>query len=767
MLFLSELSSFYCIDAPIFVSMHLISMYQKMYAINLCVMVILLVVSFGQSQTQASGVFEIRLKTVEKLTFTIDRVGGCCKNANGECSDECNAYFRICLKHFQSNIVADPPCTFGAVKISPTSDADGVDNSILEKFTTKAFPFKFKWPESFSVVIEAWHQPQPSPIDHHAMEDNRSRTDDQLLAQFSAHHTLRPHANWTEVAAFSTGTNTPLFYAYRIVCNEHYYGIGCENFCQARNDTHGHYMCSKNGAKICSNGWTGPYCEIPICSPGCHAQNGYCEVPNECKCRLGWQGRDCSECIRYPGCERGTCQQPFQCNCDEGWGGLFCSLDLNYCTHHQPCDNGGTCANTGQGSYTCTCADGFTGRNCELRKNPCVIEPCRNDGVCRSSRPGNYTCDCQEGFFGKNCESTTRTCVDSPCRNQGLCHDNPATGYECSCPSGYTGKNCEHRVGLCSQNPCKNGGTCADLLNTFSCTCPAGFAGSTCQVIQQQSVDNCSLTPCLNAGTCIHDDRHHTYTCLCPAGYDGALCQQPLYDKCADNPCQHGASCEDRKEGGFLCHCPQGFVGKLCDIPDETNSIERLSMTGSTLRLQSANSVANGLTSAQLYGAIGGGVVLVVLIVLVGWAGWRCVAMKNRQREQRKRATPATEVNFSMNNLHKAPYSIPHGPKEWKPIVTVQTEAEEYYAVLPKRNNGCPPIYTPSSSAMPLAASGSGPLMKDAIYMKVMTDPPPYHSHHNYRKSYISHADKLLDSSNIDESFSGYKTLPRRSYAVC
>lgn len=43
------------------------------------------------------------------------------------------------------------------------------------------------------------------------------------------------------------------------------------------------------------------------------------------RCRVGFSGRYCDDCIRYPGCLHGTCQQPWQCNCQEGWGGLFCN----------------------------------------------------------------------------------------------------------------------------------------------------------------------------------------------------------------------------------------------------------------------------------------------------------------------------------------------------------------------------------------------------------------------------------------------------------
>lgn len=135
---------------------------------------------------------------------------------------------------------------------------------------------------------------------------------------------------------------------------------------------------------------------------------------------MGFSGRYCDDCIRYPGCLHGTCQQPWQCNCQEGWGGLFCNQgefidkitktlfcslnsslscllhisclrlimlflafpDLNYCTHHKPCLNGATCTNTGQGSYTCSCPPGYTGANCEIQVSECSGNPCRNGGSC-------------------------------------------------------------------------------------------------------------------------------------------------------------------------------------------------------------------------------------------------------------------------------------------------------------------------------------------------------------------------------------------------
>lgn len=61
---------------------------------------------------------------------------------------------------------------------------------------------------------------------------------------------------------------------------------------------------------------------------------------------------------------------------------LFPLLDLNYCTNHKPCQNGGTCTNTAPGSFTCKCPDDFIGERCEVYKNPCRHDPCENGGTC-------------------------------------------------------------------------------------------------------------------------------------------------------------------------------------------------------------------------------------------------------------------------------------------------------------------------------------------------------------------------------------------------
>lgn len=52
---------------------------------------------------------------------------------------------------------------------------------------------------------------------------------------------------------------------------------------------------------------------------------GYCNRPNECRCKLGFYGEFCEKCIPLPGCQHGRCNVSFECICNPGWDGLFCN----------------------------------------------------------------------------------------------------------------------------------------------------------------------------------------------------------------------------------------------------------------------------------------------------------------------------------------------------------------------------------------------------------------------------------------------------------
>ncbi|KAF7242249.1 Delta-like protein C, partial [Varanus komodoensis] len=558
-------------------------------------------------QAEPAGVFELQVHS-----FTSSSPQGLCRDA-----PPCRLFFRVCLKHAQAVVSPEPPCTFGAA----LSDVIPAGRSAVATSRPIRVPFHFKWPGTFSLIIESWRAESGEPSTEDAQK---------LISRLATRRRLAVGEDWSQDVQL--GDQSELRYSYHVTCDEHYYGESCSDYCRPRDDTFGHYACDELGSRICLAGWQGEYCSEPICLPGCSPRHGHCEKPGECQCRLGWQGRLCDECVRYPGCLHGACAQPWQCHCREGWGGLFCSQDLNYCTHHRPCKNGATCTNTGQGSFTCSCRAGFTGTSCEVEANECDSHPCKNGGSCsvkprqwflstsfallkvqglnpemvsrgvlrhgrhqtatvhktyfeaKTKVPGvaigearsfaecgslflfpllqdlenEYRCTCPQGFYGKNCEVSAMTCADGPCFNGGTCEEKHLGRYTCRCPVSYHGSNCEKKIDRCSSNPCLNGGHCLDLGRSGICRCRPGFAGPHCEL----NLDDCAGGPCAHGGTCV--DGPNSYTCSCTLGYGGKDCSARV-DACSSGPCRNGGTCYTHFSG-HVCECPAGYMGSSCEF---------------------------------------------------------------------------------------------------------------------------------------------------------------------------------------------------------
>nr|XP_054759199.1 protein jagged-1b-like [Lytechinus pictus] len=562
-----------------------------------------------------------------------------------DCMDECDVAFRVCLTTYQPRSTYDGRCVFGEAisgvlggnTLLSTVDGD-IDKGTLstdptpsvEKETIVKLPIKYAWPTTFTLLLEALDvdgyafktakkpssastspslsSPQPSttqspvllpspsatlsspPTSRTSAEGQGDRNVTYQLIERVYHSSIMvPSPSW--VTLRHDGLTATVLYRVRLQCDDDFYGTTCMNYCTPRDDLLGHYTCDDDGGRVCDPGWTGSHCMIAICKKGCHATYGFCDSPDECRCRHGWQGELCDQCMPYPGCKHGGCVSPWQCNCEYKWGGLLCDQDLDFCGSHTPCQNNGICINIRANGYACRCPDGFGGGDCELSQGVCHSNPCMNGGTC--SEVGEaFICDCTSGWTGEGCNTNIDDCVHSPCLNGGSCSDlldgyechctsqwqgpvcqydsNECTGqpcvhafrcrnrfgdYLCDCQPGWTGRNCDVNANDCVGH-CFNGATCMDLINSFICVCRPGFTGTECET----NVDECISNPCLHGGTCT--DLVNGYQCECIPGFSGTRCQYDV-DLCNPNPCKHGANCFNLF-GDYFCACPESHQGKNC-----------------------------------------------------------------------------------------------------------------------------------------------------------------------------------------------------------
>lgn len=113
---------------------------------------------------EASGHFELQVLSVQNVNGELQN-GACCDGVrsaqDSRCTaDECDTFFRACLKEYQSRVFSGGPCSFGSGS-TPVIGGNTFSLKPLAEQNDKSrivLPFSFAWPVSWnesSVVVFA------------------------------------------------------------------------------------------------------------------------------------------------------------------------------------------------------------------------------------------------------------------------------------------------------------------------------------------------------------------------------------------------------------------------------------------------------------------------------------------------------------------------------------------------------------------------------------------------------------------------------------
>lgn len=182
-----------------------------------CFLNVCLFFTLWMKVSQSAGYFELQLISVENVNGELAD-GECCDGPRssqdlGCTEDECDTYFKVCLKEYQTEVATTGSCTFGAGSTQVLGgnrfffkDANN-KSSKIDDANTIVIPFQFAWPRTYTLTVEAWD-----------WDNNTHNTEEDLLIERSIHTgIINPGDSWQTI--MHDGPVARITYRIRVKCD--------------------------------------------------------------------------------------------------------------------------------------------------------------------------------------------------------------------------------------------------------------------------------------------------------------------------------------------------------------------------------------------------------------------------------------------------------------------------------------------------------------------------------------------------------------------
>ncbi|MGH0119188.1 UNVERIFIED_CONTAM: hypothetical protein FKN15_013283 [Acipenser sinensis] len=198
----------------------------------------------------AAGSFELQIKQVQNRNGVLWS-GECCGGAStrGRCSlgDQCNTFFRVCLKEYQLRVAATGPCIFGT---GATPVLGGNSFSLRhrphsERTARILIPFQYAWPLTATTPVLT-----QEGEDEHTLSSEVCAVSRPLFFTLWTHHAATQELQRRRTTKLSSSLQASPQRSYSLILEALDY----------------------------DNSTSGP----AICKQGCHPVHGYCKQPGEC-----------------------------------------------------------------------------------------------------------------------------------------------------------------------------------------------------------------------------------------------------------------------------------------------------------------------------------------------------------------------------------------------------------------------------------------------------------------------------------------------------